>query len=103
MFCKKCGNQILDEAVICVHCGCSTQDKAVINNADDAPSAGMAFLGFFIPLVGFIVYLMNHDTKPLLAKSAGKGALFGFVFGIVFIGIIYGVILGGMLGEMMFF
>ncbi|MBR3790704.1 MAG: zinc-ribbon domain-containing protein, partial [Clostridia bacterium] len=22
MFCKKCGKEINDEAVVCVHCGC---------------------------------------------------------------------------------
>lgn len=26
-FCSKCGNQIHDEAVICVHCGCSIESK----------------------------------------------------------------------------
>ena len=41
MFCKKCGKEILDDAVICVHCGCSTQDnKAALTNTNDAPSTG---------------------------------------------------------------
>ena len=26
-YCSHCGNQILDEAVICVHCGCSTDGR----------------------------------------------------------------------------
>lgn len=28
MFCSKCGKEILDEAVICCHCGCATQNYA---------------------------------------------------------------------------
>ena len=78
MFCKKCGKEILDDAVICVHCGCSTQNKQTVVATEDAPSTGMAILGFFIPLVGLIIWLINKDSKPLMAKSAGKGALVGF-------------------------
>lgn len=97
MFCKKCGHEIMDDAVICVHCGCSTQaSNPVVRNAYDAPSTGMAVLGFFIPLAGLILWLINKDTKPLMAKSAGKGALIGFIVSVVF-SILYGVILGSML------
>lgn len=79
MFCKKCGKEIMDEAVVCIHCGCSTQDKSVVNTQADAPSKGMAVLGFFIPLVGFIIWLVNKKDKPLMAKSARKGAVIGLI------------------------
>ena len=102
MFCKNCGKEILNEAVICVHCGCSTQEKTVMANSNDAPSTGMAVLGFFIPLAGLIVWLINKDTKPLMAKSAGKGALIGFIISIVF-SIIYGAVVGSMIGGMMYY
>ena len=103
MFCKKCGKEILDDAVICVHCGCSTQNNNfVAANTNDAPSTGMAVLGFFIPLAGLIVWLINKDTKPLMAKSAGKGALTGFIISTVF-SIIYGAIVGSMIGGMMYY
>lgn len=77
MFCKKCGQEIMDEAVICVHCGCSTQEMPTV--VGDAPSGAHAVLGFFFPIVGFILWLVEKDTKPLKAKSAGKGALIGFL------------------------
>lgn len=106
MFCKQCGKEIADQAVVCVHCGCSTQvaqTQAVAANTNgDAPSTGMAVLGFFIPLAGFIVWLINKDTKPLMAKSAGKGALIGFIISIV-CSIIYGCVVGAMIGEMMYY
>lgn len=28
MFCSKCGKEINDEAVICVHCGCDTKNQS---------------------------------------------------------------------------
>ncbi|MBR4949989.1 MAG: zinc ribbon domain-containing protein [Clostridia bacterium] len=103
MFCKKCGKEIMDDAIICVHCGCSAQENQTIETAkNDAPSAGMGVLGFFIPLAGFIIWLINKDSKPLMAKSAGKGALIGVICSIVF-SIIYGIIVGSMVGSMLYY
>ena len=34
-YCSHCGAQILDEAVICVHCGCSVGPRAVQPVKDD--------------------------------------------------------------------
>lgn len=87
MFCTRCGKEILNEAVVCVHCGCST--RPIVNVMPtpapvDPPSIGMSILGFFIPLAGFIIWLVNKDTKPGMAKSAGVGALIGFGISIVF-------------------
>lgn len=31
MFCNKCGNEIHDDAVICVHCGCAIAGKSIGN------------------------------------------------------------------------
>ena len=90
MFCSRCGKEIDDKAVICVHCGCSVGNATI--KPDDAPSAGFAVLGFFIPLVGLILYLIyNEGNRPLRAKSAGKGALIGFIVRVV-ISIISGII-----------
>lgn len=97
MFCKNCGKEILNDAVICVHCGCSVQgNNKAVTNTSDAPSIGAAVLGFFIPIVGLILWLTNKDTKPLMAKSAGKGALIGFIVTMIF-SVIYGAILGSMI------
>ena len=30
MFCKKCGKEIFDEAVICPQCGCATENSAPV-------------------------------------------------------------------------
>jgi len=95
MFCKKCGKEILDEAVICPNCGCAT-GNTVQNNIVTEPDAwdkGMEWLGFFIPIVGVILYFVWKDKTPLKAKSAGRGALAGIGFVIcvsIFCGIIFG-------------
>lgn len=111
-YCQKCGKELVDEAVVCIHCGCSVQPPVANTNCPnnyieptDAPSSGMSVLGFFVPLAGLIIYLINMDTKPLMAKSAGKGALVGFitstVLSIIFV-IIYFAIVGSFLGSMVY-
>ena len=51
--------------------------------AQDGPSGGFAVLGFFIPMVGLILYIVWNSTLPFRARSAGKGALAGFITYIV--------------------
>ena len=29
MFCQKCGKEIDNEAVVCIHCGCATENQSV--------------------------------------------------------------------------
>lgn len=101
-FCTKCGKQLFDEAVICPNCGCNTPSATTAVTQADAPSTGFAVLGFFIPIVGLILYLMNKDTAPQKAKSAGKGALVGFIVSIVF-SIIYGAVIGSLIGSSLYF
>ena len=101
-FCSKCGKEIMDEAVICVHCGCATgKIDSPLTNEEDAPNTGFAVLGFFIPVVGLILYLVNKDKTPKKARSAGKGALIGFCTSLA-ISIIYGIVVGAALGSMMY-
>ena len=45
-------------------------------------NAGWAVLGFFIPLVGLILYLVWKDDKPGDSRMAGKGALISVVVSI---------------------
>lgn len=100
-FCSKCGKEIMDEAVICPECGCSQEAPKPVQSAADSSSFGWALLGFCIPLVGLILYLVWKDSTPLKAKSAGKGALVSVIVSVV-IYIIYAVIIGAMIGSMGF-
>lgn len=97
-FCSNCGKEIDDNAVVCPGCGCAVKQEA-LQDSNDAPSTGFAILGFFIPVAGLILYLINKDKSPKKAKSAGKGALIGFIVGIV-VSVIYGVVIGSMMGSM---
>lgn len=51
--------------------------------SNDTGNFGWAVLGFFIPLVGLILYIVWQKERPKDAKFAGIGALVGFVLGII--------------------
>ena len=89
MFCKKCGAQIDDNAVVCPNCGTATDNRPAATQ--DGKSAGFAVLCFFFPVVGLILYLVWKDSLPLRAKSCGKGAIIGVIVYVVFV-IIYAII-----------
>ncbi len=66
-FCKNCGSQIDDKAVICPHCG--------VEQIDDKGGFLWGLLGFLVPIAGLVLYLVWKDTKPKTAKATGIGAL----------------------------
>lgn len=96
MFCKNCGEQISDNAVVCIKCGVAVGNNAAQKpagvNSSDAPSFGFAVLGFLWPLLGLILYLIWNKEYPQKAKSCGKGALIGFITNII-IGIIFSILM----------
>ena len=80
-FCKNCGSQIHDQAVICPNCGVSQDNKpAVVDNG----GFGWGLLGCCVPLVGLILFLIWKDTKPKTAKAAGVGALVSVIITAVY-------------------
>lgn len=80
-FCAKCGQEINSEAVVCVHCGCATKGGT---SSEDKPSFLWSLLGFWQPLIGFILFAIWNTEKPLTAKCCLKGAIASFILGAVF-------------------
>jgi hypothetical protein len=55
-----------------------------VTNKKDTGNFGWAILGFFIPLVGLILFLVWRKDTPRNANSAGIGALVSVVTTIVY-------------------
>jgi hypothetical protein len=82
-FCSHCGAEIADDTIAC-KCGHYVSNfTSRFTSSRDAPSGGFAVLGFFLPLVGLILFLVWNDSSPQKAKSCGKGALIGFIVSVV--------------------
>ena len=79
-FCKNCGAQIDDNAVVCTTCGASQSTApAVVDNG----GFGWGLLGYCLPIVGLILFLVWKDTKPKSSKAAGIGALVSVIVAVV--------------------
>lgn len=113
MFCSKCGKEIGEGMSYCANCGSPVatsntvkpvapapvnQPKPAAPATQDAPNIAYAIIGFFVPIVGLILYLVEKDKTPLAAKSALKGMLIGiavsvvlFVLYIIFVVVIFGM------------
>ena len=118
MYCKHCGSEIPDTAKYCPLCGKECGDnyfdelpQTAYNyngqekdNAADTGRFAWAVLGFFFPIVGFILYFVMRKDKPRTAKKLLIGAIVGaavyvtlsFIFNLIanVIGAVGGVDIG---------
>ncbi|MDO9629673.1 MAG: zinc ribbon domain-containing protein [Acholeplasmataceae bacterium] len=82
-YCPNCGSQVRDDQDVCLSCGKSLKMSAQNKVYDEQGStAAYAVLGFFVPIVGLILYLIWKEERPRAARSAGKGALISVVLGV---------------------
>ena len=58
-------------------------NPAAAQQVVDSGSFGWAVLGFLIPIVGLVLWLVWRSTKPLCAKKAGMGALVSVIVSVV--------------------
>ncbi len=102
-FCANCGKEVNENAVVCVHCGCSISNKSI--GGEDSSSILYLLLGLWQPMIGLILYLIWKDEKPLAAHNAGKGALIGVIasalIGVIF-ALLYIFIFAGIFGMALF-
>lgn len=94
-FCGNCGNEVDANAYICVKCGAVVEHNEKSNNIVNVDKGGFGWgvLGFFVPIVGLILYLVWKNDKPNSAKASGMGALISVILGIVLYSIVM-IILG---------
>ncbi len=96
-YCTNCGKPVERGDSFCSNCGKAVGNVSVNTNADkrkaeEASTAAWAVLGFFIPIVGLILWLVWTDEYPKKAKSAGKGALISVIVSVSFM-ILYFVLI----------
>lgn len=51
MFCSKCGKEIDDEAVVCIHCGCATCNNPITTTSQKSMALTL-ILWFFLGVFG---------------------------------------------------
>lgn len=101
MFCKSCGKEINDNAVVCPFCGCQTgvpqqpyaqqnvyQNQYPQQQGGDEINVGLVILSIFIPIVGIILGAVNISNGK---KKSGKAYLTAGII-VAAIGIVISII-----------
>lgn len=103
MFCKNCGKEVDDNAVVCPHCG--VQLAQMDSNKSSNENCTMAIVGFilsfFISIAGLICSIIGYK-KCKDENLNGKGfAIAGIIISAVsmVISVIYAIIIIGALGS----
>ncbi len=96
-YCQKCGTEKEYPNGKCPNCGYLPPLPSQRSTQPDDGGFLWGLLGFCVPIVGLILYLIWKDERPNTALAAGKGALAYCIFGVVMF-ILYFVLIAGMIG-----
>lgn len=90
MFCKNCGQEIADNAAVCVNCGVAVETAPVVS---DKKKIVAALLAFFLGALGIHNFYLGHKKKAIiqlaltivgyvLTALIGFGAILNSIVGI---------------------
>ena len=86
-YCRNCGAEVEDNAVVCLKCGCYTEEMHKVNTTPDTVNGGLVFLSIILPIFGIIYWAVMKENKPIGAAACGKAALvmivINFILGFV--------------------
>ena len=84
MFCENCGNEVNENAVVCLSCGCQTNiqknNNTLTNNQKD--KFVYILLGLFGGCIGIHNFYAGHDSKAKIQLILGLTVIGCFVTGI---------------------
>jgi hypothetical protein len=88
-FCQHCGQEIEATQEVCLSCGRAVKSTSSTthvhrSSVNDEGGFGWGLLGFCIPIVGLVLYLVWMNDRPNTAKAAGMGALISVGVSILF-------------------
>lgn len=81
-YCPKCGKEVLEEAEICVNCGCRIKNAPIISTNDGKNAVRFA-LTFFLGFIGS--FIINHTSLKPHGWQSRTGAY--FFLGVITFGI----------------
>lgn len=95
MYCSKCGEEIMDQAVICPKCGCETNVKKSQYEYPDEPKTGMGVLfALLLGVIGLIIGICLYKDGSVARKTFIKGWLITFGVCVALL-LIYSIVLAG--------
>lgn len=99
MFCRKCGQEIDDEAVVCIHCGCAAKDvqpqpAQVVNPSHNEPKTILGVVAaLFLGLIGLIIGICAYPEGTVARKSFVKAWVVTWLVSVAVIILFYIIII----------
>ena len=88
MFCKNCGNEIDDNADVCIKCGHAVNPIQTNEKNFNEPKTGMGvLLGLLLGLIGLVIGILIYPENTIARKTFIKawGITFGVSIGVILI------------------
>ena len=63
-FCKACGTEVLDTAIVCVKCGSPLTNDSAVTAWSTNRMWGYGVLAFLIPIVGIVLGIIGLTKEP---------------------------------------
>ncbi|MDE5601717.1 MAG: hypothetical protein K2J16_04395 [Clostridia bacterium] len=98
MYCKNCGNEINQNAVVCIHCGCAVEQQKPATEAQKTNVLGIIgfVLAFIVPLAGLICSIIGYKRADRDYNGNCKGlALAGTIISAISLAISVAVAIWG--------
>ncbi len=75
-YCHNCGIETKEDQVLCVNCKTTLRNEVLLNSSNkQEPDVIAAIVGFLLPIVGLVLYLVWKEDYPGKAGSAKMGAI----------------------------
>ena len=91
MYCKNCGHEVNDNAVICPNCGVATDNYTKTNAPEQKNTMALVgfILSFFVSIAGLIISIIAYKNakKPEYNGDGKNFALAGIIISAVSLGI----------------
>lgn len=100
IYCQKCGHELDGHEKYCPSCGKPTQNQsyALKSTSNDEGGFGWSLLGFCVPIVGLVLYLVWKDERPITARDAFRGFIAYLIF-LGFVIVVYVIFIIGLIGS----
>ena len=104
MFCKHCGEEVEDEAVVCVHCGKMLkeikQETPVNKNYNDSKTGIGILMALFLGLIGLIIGIALYPSGTVARTTFIKAWCLTYLVVLLITFLLFPVILGMILPTM---
>ena len=107
MYCKNCGNEINDHAVVCIHCGCAVEQPEAQRAREPQKTNVLGIIGFvlafLVPLAGLICSAIGYKRADRDYNGSCKGlALAGTIISAITLAITVAAVIWGIVWWIVF-